>query len=165
LSNPHVQPDFLDENFKRAFNDFVQLGETVEIGSCLFTASAIEEFSRKYKLQPSSFDERGRPHGKLSALGWHVAAEWMRCYIERQAGTWKGSGPAPQFGPSPGMRNLTWPKPVFAGDTVKFSRTVTGYGPMAKRPGWVILKMKNEGSGQLDDLVLSFESAVLVRTN
>jgi acyl dehydratase len=88
----------------------------------------------------------------------------MRCYLERQVGTWNGSSPAPQFGPSPGMRNLRWPKPVLAGEIVKFSRTYTDYGPMTKRPGWIILKMKNAGLGQFGDLVLSFESAVLVRS-
>ena len=39
------------------------------------------------------------------------------------AAEWNGPGPRPEFGPSPGFRNLKWLKPVYAGETVRYTRT------------------------------------------
>ncbi len=41
----------------------------------------------------------------------------------RWAREWDGPGPQPEFGPSPGFRNLKWLKPVYAGETVRYTRT------------------------------------------
>ena len=64
---------------------------------------------------------------RLCASGWHTAATWMKCNLaaamDVHAQRWAGPGPRPEFGPSPGFSNLKWLKPVYAGETVTFTRT------------------------------------------
>ena len=50
---------------------------------------------------------------------------------------WAGPGPVPDFGPSPGFKNLKWLKPVYAGETITFTRTgsPTARSPRARAGG------------------------------
>ena len=76
---------------------------------------------------------------------------------------WDGPGPEPEFGPSPGFRNLKWLKPVFAGETVTFTRTGLAHRPLASRPGWRLLTILCEAFDSTGDKVIEFESSVLVK--
>ena len=88
----------------------------------------------------------------------------MRCNIATPLGVeWDGAGPAPEFGPSPGFKNLKWLKPVFAGETVRYTRTWLDHRALASRPGWRVLSMRAEGFNSTGDKVIEFESAVLVK--
>ena len=69
----------------------------------------------------------------------------------------------PEFGPSPGIRNLRWFKPVYTGDEIFYSRTVRGTRPLNSRPGWSILELTAEARNTSGELVMSFDSAALVR--
>ena len=69
----------------------------------------------------------------------------------------------PEFGPSPGFKNLKWLKPVYAGETVTFTRTALGHRPMVSRPGWRLLSIRCEAFDSTGDKVLEFDSAVLVK--
>jgi acyl dehydratase len=146
-------------------DEYFRIGSTVEIGSYRFTAEAIKAFAQKYDPQPFHLDEelaKKTVFGRLCASGWHTAAAWMRCNVARQSEPWMGDGPAPRFGPSPGMRNLKWPKPVFADETVTFTRTTLEYKARAALPGWLVLKINNAGVDISGDSVLDFDSSVLV---
>jgi acyl dehydratase len=77
---------------------------------------------------------------------------------------WDGPGPEPEYGPSPGFRNLKWLKPVHAGETVTFTRTALAHRPVSSRPGWRMLTVRADGTDSAGDKVIEFESAVLVRT-
>jgi acyl dehydratase len=147
---------------------FFRIGETVEIGSHTFTAEAIKAFARKYDPQPFHVDEaaaRTSVLGGLCASGWHTASAWMKCNLRTapDGGPWAGPGPRPQFGPSPGFKNLKWPKPVYAGETVRYTRRTTEHRPLASRPGWRVLSLSCEGFDSAGDKVIEFESAVLVK--
>ncbi len=147
-------------------DEFLAVGRTMEIGSHRFDAEAIKAFARRYDPQPFHMDEKaaeGSVFGGLCASGWHTAAAWMKCNVATLKGDWRGPGPAPQFGPSPGFSNLKWMKPVFAGETVTYTRTVTGHRPLARRPGWHIVSIVADGTDSTGDRVISFESAVLVK--
>jgi acyl dehydratase len=76
---------------------------------------------------------------------------------------WEGTGPRPEFGPSPGFSNLKWLKPVYAGDTITYMRRATGHRALASRPGWRMLSIVAEAYNEAGDKVLEFENAVLVK--
>jgi len=151
-----------------SLDDFLKIGTTVPIGSYRFDADSIKAFARKYDPQPFHLDDEaaGRSvFGRLCASGWHTAAAWMKCNIETGAGgrLWGGSGAPPEFGPSPGFRNLKWPKPVYAGETVAYSRKVLHHRPLSSRPGWHLLAIRGAGVDSNRDTVIEFETSVLLK--
>lgn len=146
---------------------FLEIGVTRQLGAHLFTAEAIKAFAAKYDPQPFHLDEeaaRRSLFGRLCASGWHTAATWMRYNMAHSpdAAIWQGPGQRPVFGPSPGFRNLRWPRPVYAGETVTYTRTSVAHRPYTSRPGWLLLTGLAEGFCG-DEPVLSFETAVLVQ--
>lgn len=152
------------------FDEFLQIGETIELGTHVFEPEAIIEFASKYDPQPFHLSEEAAKKSvfrKLCASGWHTAATWMRKNLEyRQdmgAVSWTGDGPAPTFGPSPGFKNLRWLKPVYAGETISFSRRAVAHRPLASRPGWQVLTVMCEAFDSTGDKVIEFESSVLVK--
>ena len=83
---------------------------------------------------------------------------------DTQVDRWEGPGPIPEFGPSPGFTDLKWLKPVYAGETVTFTRTALAHRPIGSRPGWRLLSIRAEAFDSTGDKVIEFESAVLVRS-
>ncbi len=150
-----------------SLDQFFRIGETINLGSHTFEAGAIKAFARKYDPQPFHVDEEAAKKsvfGNLCASGWHTAATWMKLSVQARMDTgWTGPGPVPEFGPSPGFKNLKWPKPVYAGETVTFTRTAVSHRPLATRPGWRLLALRSEGFDSTGDKVLEFDSAVLVK--
>lgn len=151
-------------------DQYLSLGETIPLGTHRFDVGSIKEFAAKWDPQPFHLDEELARHsvfGALCASGWHTASVWMKLNLAQQdkatAQAWDGPGPRPEFGPSPGFQNLRWPKPVFAGETVSYSRKVTAHRRMASRPGWRIVTTLAEAYDSTGDKVLEFESAVLLR--
>ncbi|WP_159587060.1 MaoC family dehydratase [Chelativorans xinjiangense] len=148
---------------------YLRLGETVTLGSHTFTADEIKRFAEKYDPQPFHLDEKAAEEsvfGRLCASGWHTCAMWMKYNLQNARtddGAWREPGPRPEFGPSPGFSNLKWLKPVYAGDTITFTRTAVSHRALASRPGWRLLSLKAgafNGDGQA---VLEFDNAVLLR--
>jgi acyl dehydratase len=147
---------------------FFRLGVVVDLGSYKFEPEAIKAFALKYDPQPFHVDEEAARHsvfGRLCASGWHTAAAWMKCNLQTPMGAaeWKGPGPRPEFGPSPGFRNLKWLKPVYAGETVRYTRAWLDHRALGSRPGWRVLSMRAEGFDSTGDKVIEFDSAVLVK--
>lgn len=145
------------------------IGATRELGSYLFTPEAIVEFAKKFDPQPFHVDPeaaRDSIFGGLCASGWHTASIWMKLNLEqkirRDAEREVAGLPNPEYGPSPGFRNLRWLRPVFAGETISYRLTTTGLKPMRGRPGWSILSALAEAHNENGDPVMSFDSAVLV---
>jgi acyl dehydratase len=66
------------------------------------------------------------------------------------------------LGPSPGFRELKWPKPVYAGDTVSYASEVKDMRVSQSRPGWGLIQVLNTGTNQKGELVLSFISTAFV---
>lgn len=150
-------------------DEFLGVGRRIELGSHHFSAEAIKAFARQYDPQPFHTDEetaRDTVFGGLCASGWHTTAAWMKLNVATPLGNgapWTGDGPAPEPGPSPGFSDLKWLKPVFAGETVSFTRTVTGHRPLASRPGWHLVTIVADGTDSAGDKVIEFESAVLMK--
>ncbi|UVK40951.1 MaoC family dehydratase [Mesorhizobium sp. AR10] len=151
-------------------DEFFHIGVTVTLGSHKFEPEAIKAFARKYDPQVFHVDEEAAKKsvfGGLCASGWHTAATWMKQNLETGMETegisWAGPGPLPEFGPSPGFKNLKWLKPVYAGETVTFTRTALAHRPMVSRAGWRVLSLRAEAFDSTGEKVIEFESAVLVR--
>lgn len=148
----------------------LRLGETVILGSHTFTADEIKAFAAKYDPQPFHVDEEAAYNsvfGSLCASGWHTCATWMKYNLrhqesERAAGRWAHDA-EPEFGPSPGFENLQWLRPVFAGETITFTRKAVRHRPLASRPGWRLLSLEGEAFNEDGTKVLSFENVVLVK--
>ena len=87
----------------------------------------------------------------------------MKYNLATEGKHWTGPGPRPEFGPSPGFRNLKWLKPVFAGETITFTRSGISHRLVSSRPGWRLLNVRAEAFNSTGDKVLEFESAVMVK--
>jgi acyl dehydratase len=149
--------------------DDIEVGDRMTIGSHTFTAQEIKAFAAQYDPQPFHMDEAAaaRSHfGALCASGWHTAAMWMRLRIlygrvedaERAA---RGE-PSAALGPSPGFRELKWLKPVYAGDTISYAFEVIEKRASQSRPGWGLIHVRNTGTNQKGEPVLSFISTAFV---
>lgn len=157
---------------RAALDAYLRLGEKIVLGSHTFEAEEIKTFARKYDPQRFHVDEAeaGKSvFGRLCASGWHTCAVWMRHNLlhreDTERAAWTGSGPRPEFGPAYGFENLKWLKPVYAGDTVIFTRTALAHRPRATRPGWRVLTLHCGAEGADGAPVLSFESGVLVKAD
>jgi len=149
------------------FLDDLIVGEVAVLGSYNFPAEEIIRFGKDFDPQPFHVDPEAARHslfGGLCASGWHTAAVWMKLLGARReqiraAALARGERPA-RLGPSPGFTNLKWLKPVYAGDTITYSNTLTGKRASASRPGWGIATHRNMGVNQHGETVLSFDGAV-----
>ncbi|TKT77342.1 MaoC family dehydratase [Aquamicrobium sp. LC103] len=151
-------------------DEYFSIGKTITLGSHTFGAEEIKAFAAKYDPQRFHVDENEAEHsvfGRLCASGWHTAATWMKYNLKHREDVgdrpWSGPGPRPEFGPSPGFVNLKWLKPVYAGETITFTRRALKHRALASRPGWRLLSIACEAFDAGGDKVLEFESSVLVK--
>jgi acyl dehydratase len=149
--------------------DEVEVGRVVDLGSYAFTRDNVLAFARAYDPQPFHVDDEAAAHGpfgRLAASGWHTAAAWMKCYVATNDAAVAARKAAGEdwvaAGPSPGFTNLRWLRPVYPGDLINYTCTVTGKREMASRPQWGIVSSFNEGRNQQGEPVFSFEGKVLV---
>jgi acyl dehydratase len=153
------------------FLEDIAVGEPTSLGSHTFTADDIKRFARRYDPQPFHLDEAAaaRSHfGALCASGWHTAATWMRLMVEhqvREAAAQRARGEAvADLGPSPGFREMKWLKPVYVGDTIKYSTEIIDKRVSNSRPGWGIITIRNTGVNQKGEPVISFISVVFLQS-
>ncbi len=152
-----------------AFDAF-PVGRRFDYGTYLFTAQAIIAFAKKFDPQPFHIDAqaaRNSMFGALCASGWHTTAVWMKKnleYRDKWFAELEAEGkPLPVFGPSPGLRDLNWYAPVFAGDTIHYFNTTTATRQRKSKPEWGIVEGQSEGINQHGKTVITFNSAVLLR--
>jgi len=150
------------------FFEDLKPGDRRELGSHTFTADEIKAFARKYDPQPFHLDEAeaARSHfGRLCASGWHTAAVCMRLNVlsnraDDEARRARGE-PVARSGPSPGVRDLRWIKPVYVGDTITYASQVKETRPVS-RPGYGLVVHETTGTNQNGELVYSAQGAVFV---
>ena len=151
------------------FWDDLVVGERAELGRHTFTTDGIKSFARRFDPQPFHLDEAAaaRSHfGALCASGWHTASVWMRLMVEHnnredKAARARGEAVA-ALGPSPGFRELKWLKPVYAGDTVTYATEMIDKRASKSRPDWGLMSIRNSGTNQQGEPVISFVSAAFV---
>ncbi len=112
------------------WEDFV-VGSAREFGAMPVTREAMLAFAREFDPQPFHIDDAAAAasiFGRLAASGWHTAAMAMRMMCDEYLLDAASLG-------SPGIENLRWLKPVYAGDTLRLRLEVLASRPMASRPG------------------------------
>lgn len=145
----------------------LRLGECEQLGRHTFTADEIKAYARRYDPQPFHVDEAAaaRSHfATLCASGWHTAALWTRYFLAHWDRVQAASGEPPaESGPSPGVRDLRWPRPVHVGDTIAFAHEIIDLRDMPDRPGWGLVVGQATATNQKGELVMTFSGAKFVR--
>lgn len=150
------------------FTELYPVGHKLELGTVHFSPESIIRYAEKFDPQPFHLSEEGAKNSVfegLCASGWQTSASWMKCFLnywtkEVKRLTSEGIEP-PKLGPSPGIANLKWLHPVYAGDDVTYFATLLAARPLASRPGLLLNTTLNEGVNQHGELVVTFESKVL----
>ena len=163
-TGPPALPPAADRFFEER-----EIGETTAFGRHTFGQDEIIDFARQFDPQPFHLDEaaaKASLFGALSASGWHTAATFIREVVTarmRTNGAARAQGvPVPAVGPSPGFRNLRWPKPVYVGDTVEFRGRLTEKIDLKSRPERGLLAHEVQGRNQNGEIVFAITSQILV---
>jgi acyl dehydratase len=134
------------------WEDF-EVGSRAEMGRHTFGEEEILAFAAQFDPQPFHTDPqaaRATHFGGLVASGWHTCAVGMRLMVDSYVGRAASLG-------SPGIEDIRWLKPVRAGDTLTYSRTVTASRASASRKGVGLVKHRWEAVNQAGETVLTME--------
>src|SRR5581483_554446 len=141
----------------------IKIGTRRELGSFTFTAENIKAFAEQFDPQPIHLDEEAARRSGFTALpasGWHVAAVCMKLLVarmlDRAAQDDSRGKPRIPSGPSPGFRDLQWPRPVLVGDTLTYQAEVATARTLASRPEWGLTESHNTAVNQRGELTFSF---------
>jgi acyl dehydratase len=135
-----------------AFEDFT-LGRVFEFGGMTVARDDIVRFAAEFDPQPFHLSEEAAEKSlfkKLSASGWHTCAMVMRMTCDAYLLDSTSLG-------SPGVENLKWTRPVYAGDTLRVRLTVLEARPMNSKPHIGLVRSKWEALNQHDEVVLEME--------
>lgn len=145
------------------------LGRVTELGSHTFSSTAIKAFAAKYDPQPFHLDEelaKASLFGALCASGWQTAAIYtglnIRARLAREAEAKAKGDDIARWGPSPGFKDLKWPKPVFPGDTITYRQSIAALTDFKNRPERGLLVTLGEGHNQKGELVFQVTGQILV---
>jgi acyl dehydratase len=147
----------------------LRVGNRTEVGRHTVTAEEIKAFAREFDPQPFHLDEEAaaRSHfGALCASGWHTAAICLRHVVlarhREQADRRQRGEPVAKTGPSPGLRDLKWPRPVYVGDTITFAQEIVELRTVANRPEVGLRVARHTGTNQRGELVYSVLSSTFI---
>jgi acyl dehydratase len=142
---------------------------THELGCYTFSRESVVAFASEYDPQVFHLgEEAGRDsmYGAMTASGWQTTSVWLRMLIDernREADMMRFRGERPaRYGPSPGFEQLKWIKPVFVGDTVRFTTRIIEKRDSKSRPQVGLVMFQNEGYNQHGVLVFSLVSKMFV---
>jgi acyl dehydratase len=139
------------------------------MGRHTFTKEDIIAFAREFDPQPFHLDEvaaKASLFGALCASGWHTAAHAVRGNItSRLEGNKQARAQGVKlaaYGPSPGFRSLSWPKPVYAGDTLEYRGRLAQKIDLKSRPERGIVATDIQACNQKGEIVFLVTSQILV---
>ena len=149
------------------FYEDIEPGKRIYIGSYHFDAASIIAFAQQFDPQPFHLsEEAGRKShfGGLVASGWQSAAVHMRMLVDarhRGQAAAAAQGFVADTGPSPGVRDIKWPRPVRAGDTLHFYSECLSKRTTS-RPSWGLSESRTYGINQYGEEAFSMIGAVFV---
>ncbi|MCY4496401.1 MAG: MaoC family dehydratase [Rhodospirillaceae bacterium] len=111
--------------------DDYDVGHVFEFGEVTVVKEEIIGFARKYDPQPFHVDEEAAAagvYGGIIASGWHTVCVCMRLIVDNMMGSESGS-----IG-SPGLSEVSWPKPVRPGDTLRLRGEILEKIPSKSKP-------------------------------
>lgn len=142
------------------FEDF-RTGQVFPLGTHEITAGEIVEFAREFDPQPQHLDPEAAKSSLLKGLaasGWHLCALSMRMLVDGLFGRSASMG-------APGVDEVQWRKPVYAGDLLSLQGEVLATRVSSRKDrGYVQLRvtMTRPGGNEKTELVMMFVSWVIM---
>ena len=150
------------------FYEDITVGDRSDLGSHTFEAEAIKAVRaqvRSAAVPCRRGSSQALAFRRLVASGWHTAAVCMRHNVDgkyRDDAALRAAGkPVAASGPSPGVRDIRWHKPIYPGDTITFISEITDKRDTS-RPGYGLVTTSTTGTNQHGDVVYSVSGAVFV---
>jgi acyl dehydratase len=126
-------------------------------GTVTLTAAEIKSFAAQFDPQPFHLDEAAGEASffrGLAASGWHTASLGMRLMVT--------SGPKLAAGYIGAGGDISWKRPVYAGDTLRLRGEFIELKPSRSRPDRGIALVRCETFNQRDELVQVMTAQVVV---
>ncbi|QYY32551.1 MaoC family dehydratase [Cupriavidus pinatubonensis] len=130
------------------FEDF-EVGSRRELGSYLVTEEEILSFARQYDPQPFHIDKEA---AAKSIYGGLISSGWMTCSIMMRLLVLSTTGKSASMG-SPGVDEIRWLKPIYAGDTLTAVLVVLDTRPSQSKPDRGVVHTQWEATNQRGELV------------
>jgi len=140
------------------FEDF-SVGESRDLGTYAVTAEEIKSFAREFDPQFFHLDDdraKASVLGGLSASGWHTCGIVMRLMVDGYLGRTAGMG-------SPGLDEVRWLKPVYAGETLLGRMTVLAKRKSKSRPEMGLVTMKWEARSATGETKIDMTGVNLIK--
>jgi acyl dehydratase len=137
--------------------DDLRPGQTFALGQRKVTRAEIVEFATAWDPQPFHLDEAAAQasiYGQLIASGWHTACIFMRLFADGLLNRSAALG-------SPGLDELRWLKPVYAGDSLDARVEILEVRPSRSRPDRGAARIRCVVSNQRGDEVLTMIATVM----
>ena len=130
------------------FEDFA-VGSKRALGSHLVTEEEILTFARQYDPQPFHIDKEAAQksiYKNLISSGWMTCSIMMRLLVDNMTSKAASMG-------SPGVDEIRWLKPVYAGDTLSVSLVVLDARASSSKPDRGVVHTQWEATNQRGELV------------
>ena len=130
------------------FEDFA-VGSKRDLGSHLVTEEEILTFARHYDPQPFHIDKEAAQksiYKNLISSGWMTCSIMMRLLVDNMTSKAASMG-------SPGVDEIRWLKPVYAGDTLSVSLVVLDARASSSKPDRGVVHTQWEATNQRGELV------------
>ena len=132
------------------YEDFT-VGDSFDLGNYRVTSDEIKAFAREFDPQFFHLDEeRAKTSvlGGLSASGWHTCGMLMRLMVDGYLTRTAAMG-------SPGIDEVKWLKPVYAGETLTGRMTVLAKRQSRSKPEMGLVTMRweacsHDGQSKID---------------
>lgn len=137
--------------------DDLSAGMTFTGGPVDVDAGEIKSFAARFDPQPFHLDDAAAQDSffqGLAASGWHTASLGMRLLVTsgpRLAGGYIGAG-----------GEITWPRPVYAGDRLSMRGEIVAVKPSRSRPDRGIVTVRCETLNQRDEVVQQLTARLMV---
>jgi acyl dehydratase len=142
----------------RYWDDY-EIGSVTELGTKKMTKEEIIDFAGKYDPQPFHVDEQAAKKsffGGLIASGWHTCSAVMRMMVDSYV------SPSTSLG-SPGVDEVRWLKPVYAGDTISARIIIEDKRPSRSKPDIGSIFNRYEVHNQKGELVMTMKGIGIMR--
>ena len=141
------------------FFDDLPVGARYETGQRTLTAEAIKTFALEWDAQPFHVDEeaaKASHYGGLIASGFHTILTAFNLTLE--SSDWSESSMG-----SPGMDEIRWIKPVYAGDTLRVQAEVVAAKASRSKPDRGFVEIQNNILNQDNVLVASYRGTHMLK--
>ena len=149
--------------FAPYFED-VRIGARLSLGAHRFEREPMLAFARAYDPQAFHVSDAGAAashFGRLAASGWMTVGVATRLMVDTRSRVRPPEAAHIPTGPSPGIRDLRWLRPVFVDDVIAFDTVVTAKRDM-KQPGWGLVLARSRGVNQDGEPVYRADNAYML---